>query len=216
MADTDSAKNKKPDSLLEIVHPPTEEISVSQGWQVFTSGIVGSIFGIAPAIFYTPAWGVLISGNVYWVFGIAPGFFLIPGVRIITLVSWACLIGIPFTAWWSRALHKRVEFLRLQLNSINAPLEEQAQHPERLPWMPAWIGVFERAFYCLLIGLNVTGGAAFIGVWIGLKSAGGWQIWSKGTTYGRAVLFAGLLGDAMSILFGVVAGLVVRFYTATP
>src|SRR5208337_2276734 len=108
---------------------------------------------------------------------------------------------------WSRALHKRVTLLRSQLVSIDALTdEEKALPPGRLEWMPAWVGAFERAFYCLLIGLNVTGGVAFIGVWVGLKSAGGWQIWSKGTTYGRAIFFAGLLGNAMSILFGVVAG----------
>jgi hypothetical protein len=79
-------------------------------------------------------------------------------------------------------------------------------------WIPGWIGFFERALYSLLIGLDVGGGAAFIGVWIGVKLAGGWQSWSKGTTYGRATLGVGLLGNAMSVLFGVVAGLVIRTY----
>jgi tetrahydromethanopterin S-methyltransferase subunit B len=88
--------------------------------------------------------------------------------------------------------------------------EEKKSYPGRVPWMPAWIGLFERALYCLLIGGNVDGGAAFIGVWVGIKLAGGWQVWSKGTTYGRAIFFSGLLGNAMSVIYGIVAGLVIK------
>jgi len=42
-----------------------------------------------------------------------------------------------------------------------------------------------------------------------VKSAGGWANWSKGTTYGRAVLFVGLLGSAMSVLFALFGGLLI-------
>jgi hypothetical protein len=90
--------------------------------------------------------------------------------------------------------------------------EEQEQYPQRLRWQPAWVGIFERAFYCLLIGLHIEGGGAFIAGWVALKMAGGWQLWSRGTTYGRAIFFSGLLGNTMSVLFGVVSGLVIRFY----
>lgn len=178
--------------------PPTDlnhkGIPKTQGWPVLISGIVGIAFGIAPIIFYAPGWGLVISGKVYSLFGIAPGFFLIPYVKIPVLTCWACIVGIPFTTWWSKALHNRITAQR------------QARAQIRVQWLPAWIGVFERAFYCILIGYNISGAAALIGVWVGLKSAGGWQKFSKGTTYGRAIFFSGLLGDCMSALFGIVAG----------
>ena len=67
--------------------------------------------------------------------------------------------------------------------------EEKQKHLGRVRWMPAIVGLFERFFYTLLVVLNVSSGASFIAVWVGLKLAGGWQVWSKGTTYGHALFF---------------------------
>jgi hypothetical protein len=169
-------------------------ISVPQGWEVFASGTIGSLLGIVPALMLLPGAPTLPSP---W--------------KVVLPICWACFVGWPVTYIWSAALHKRIAALRSELIAAEAlTLEERKQYPGRVPWMPAWIGLFERALYCLLIGLDVAGGATFIGVWVGIKLAGGWQVWSKGTTYGRAILFAGLLGNAMSVLFGVVAGLATR------
>ncbi len=136
---------------------------------------------------------------------------------ILISAVWAPLIGWPVTSAWSKALHKRVAFLKNTVDfkdGTNRGVQES--EAGRVDWIPGWIGFFERALYSLLIGLDVGGGAAFIGVWIGVKLAGGWQSWSKGTTYGRATLGVGLLGNAMSVLFGVVAGLVIRTYVHLP
>lgn len=158
-----------------------KQVNVPQG-RVLLWGIIGIILGSMPTFLLLPEKPIMAS----------PWSFIVP-------LFWACLMGWPITYCWSASLHKSI-----------ADLKEKEQDPFRVPWMPIWIGLFERAFYCIIIGLSVKGGAAFISVWVGIKLAGGWQLWSKGTTYGRAIFFSGLLGNAMSILFGLVAGIVIR------
>jgi hypothetical protein len=163
--------------------------------EVLFWGVFGIFVAIAPAVLFFPS---------------PLATFPLP---ILISVVWAALAGWPVTSAWSKALHKRVAPLKSKVD-FERGLEHSAQESdaERVDWIPGWLGFFERVLYSLLIGLDVGGGAAFIGVWIGIKLAGGWQSWSKGTTYGRATLGVGLLGNAMSVLFGVVAGLVMRVY----
>ena len=164
---------------------------------------------------------VLLWGVLGILLAFVPAFLLLPqlprpnGFRCALLSGlWACFVGLPVTYYWSKALHDRLHNLREQLHSANVLLDdEKKQYPGRLRWMPAWLGLFERAFYSILIGLDVAGGAAFVGVWIALKLAGGWQVRSKGTMYGHAIFVAGLLGNSMSVMFGLVAGLVIRAFT---
>ncbi|OOP55902.1 MAG: hypothetical protein AYP45_12095 [Candidatus Brocadia carolinensis] len=169
-------------------------IAVPQGPRVLFWGIFGSLLGSAPALLLLPG----VQGPA------APWNVLAP-------LLWACFVGWPITHYWSASLHDRITLLRKGLITGGwlSP-EEQKQYPGRVPWVPAWIGLFERPFFALPTGLDVHGGAAFIGVWIGIKLAGGWQVWSRGSTYGRAILFAGILENAMSVIFGVVAGCVIR------
>jgi hypothetical protein len=158
-------------------------------------GIVGVALATAPALLFLPS-----------------PLTILPLPILISIV-WASLAGWPVTSAWSRALHKQAEFLKNPVDferGVNRDVQES--EAGRVDWIPGWIGFFERTLYSLLIGLDIGGGATFIGVWIGVKLAGGWQSWSKGTTYGRATLGIGLLGSAMSALFGVVAGLVIRAY----
>ncbi len=73
------------------------------------------------------------------------------------------------------------------------------------------MGILERALYTILIGWSVSGAASFIGAWVTIKAVGGWARWggSKSTMYTRAVFTVGLLGSALSAIFGVVAGLII-------
>ncbi len=183
------------------VHPNSEEqvaqVVVKQGDDVLKWGVVGILLACIPAAVLLP--GIPSLG---------------PYLAIIGPILWACLVGWPVTFFWSKSLHARIAILREKLLAVNGLQDdEKKSYPGRVPWMPAWVGIFERAFYTVLIGLNVEGGAAFIGVWVGLKLAGGWQLWSTGTTYGRAIFFSGLLGNAMSVTFGIVAGLTTRALT---
>jgi len=157
---------------------------------------------------------VLIAGTVGIAMSVAPLLMLIDDCLgsyrrwlVPLVVLWACLIGWPFTYWWSAALHERIDGLKSVTRGV---ADADNDSPQRVAWIPAWIGLFERGVFCLLIGTEVPAAATFIGGWIALKLAGGWQVWSKGTTYGRAIFFTGLLGNMMSALFGVVGGIVVK------
>ena len=179
------------DSKKEINNTP--EINVPAGIKIWLWGIFGSLLGIAPAVLLIPKTHLLNS----------PQYVIFP-------ITWAVLLGGLVTFFWSESLHERtVEFWN-KLKKEKELGDEEDRMYHRVPWMPVCIGLFERTFYSLLIGLNVSSAATFIVGWVILKSGAGVGLWSKGTSYGRAILFAGLLGNAMSVLFGVVAGLVIR------
>jgi hypothetical protein len=156
-------------------------------------GILGVLAAIAPSLLFY----FKVPDN--WHIWASPLLILYASV----LTSW-------ITERWSRALHERAAELRKRLADAELLTDEDRKRPApgRVPWMPAFVGMFERAFYALLIGFDASSGATFIAVWVGLKLAGGWQLWSKGTTYGNALFFTGLLGNAMSVSIGVVTGLV--------
>lgn len=171
------------------------EINLPQQGKVVFWGIIGIIFGIIPSLL------LLFCVKQY----------LTQSFIVIMLTGYAVIIGWPFTYFWSKSINDRMKDLYTQLQGIGELDEfEKNFKPRRVSWMPAWLGIFERMFYCLLVGFDIASGSTFIGVWIGIKLAGGWQLMSKGTTLGRAYLFSGLLGNAMSVLFGVTCGLVLK------
>jgi hypothetical protein len=154
------------------------------------------IFGVLGIIFSLPPLATLLPLFSEW-----------PLCGKITLnILWSIIVGIPFTCLWSTALHKRVKVF----DKKRTDKEKNKGKAGRIPWIPRWIGIFERGFFCVLIGFNIPGAAGFIGAWVGLKLATGWGAWSKGETYGRAVFFVGLLGNAMSFLYGLIPGLVIN------
>lgn len=80
----------------------------------------------------------------------------------------------------------------------------------RILWIPIVIGIVERTIITTMIAWNISGTAGFIGAWVAIKSAVGWQMWArKSTTYERTVLFAGLIGSAVSVLFALIGGILV-------
>ena len=103
------------------------------------------------------------------------------------------------TLIWSWFLHRCVKKYKT----------EQDKEAERIFWIPFALGIFERAIITTLVAWNVSGTGGFIGAWVAVKTAGGWASWSKGTTYGRAVLFIGLLGNALSVLLALIGGLII-------
>jgi len=86
-------------------------------------------------------------------------------------------------------------------------MEGKKPAPRRVWWIPILIGIFERAIITTLIAYSVSGSGSFMGTWTAIKIAGGWQQWSSGTRYARSILFAGLLGSAMSMLIALIGGI---------
>lgn len=168
-----------------------KRLQVRQGPRVVMWGLLG----ISAAI--TPILGFPIESDKW---------------NVVLLVLWSSVIGWPVTFYWSKALHDRLPVLRKRLNKRqkHGQWEIEDSPPDRVLWLPAWLGIFERALFSILIGLNIAGGAGFIGAWVGFKLAGGWKTWSKGTTYTSALFMIGLLGNIMSVAFGVIAGLMIR------
>jgi hypothetical protein len=109
------------------------------------------------------------------------------------------IVALPITYGWSCLLHKRVRSVKTDEDKV----------AERILWLPLLTGVFERVLITTLVGWEVQGAGAFIGSWVLVKAVGGWQSWSKGTTYGRSIFSVGLLGSALSIFFGIVGGLII-------
>ncbi|HME42316.1 MAG TPA: hypothetical protein VKF36_04450 [Syntrophorhabdales bacterium] len=110
------------------------------------------------------------------------------------------IIAVPVLWLWWRYLIRRTECTRGR---------EQESAP-RIAWFPIMTGIFERLIYTTLVGFEVSGAAAFVGAWVTIKAIGGWVTWSKDSTpYGKALFFSGLLGSAMSLLFGVAGGLII-------
>lgn len=166
---------------------------VSQGWQVAFLGVVGPILGLLPFVLATM--GILPKHNS-WVNG--------------SILLWGIVVGSFVSNLWTNAIHTRVA-------KWAAILGHQEEAHQRLPWMPGWIGALERLVYIVLLSSNVQNGATFIGVWVALKLAAGWQpINSKGGPIARATVAAGLLGNIMSVLFGVAAGAALRALLDVP
>ncbi len=78
-------------------------------------------------------------------------------------------------------------------------------------WLSVVVGMVERTVITALVAWSIPGTAAFIGAWVATKMAGGWSSWSSGTVYARSMLFVGLLGSLLSVLFAVIGGIIVRY-----
>ena len=83
-------------------------------------------------------------------------------------------------------------------------------------WLPALVGVFERAVITTLVIWLPSSTGAFVGGWMMVKAIGGWATISKGTTAGSAYYFGGLLGSIFSILGGIVVGLLTAPWLLAP
>jgi hypothetical protein len=113
--------------------------------------------------------------------------------------------GVPVTYAWS-------EFLFCLLEKYVPRTDQEAETGEaagfeRIWWIAVMVGIFERILITTLVAYNVSGNGSFIAAWVGIKMVSGWQKWSSGTRYARAAVFMALLGNAMSILFGLVGGI---------
>jgi hypothetical protein len=117
-------------------------------------------------------------------------------------------LAIPVTRLVSDLLHRAVDRIREAANETTN--KEKESDGKRVPWIPLAIGLMERSIVASIVAWDISGGAGFISTWIAIKTAGGWQSWSKGTTHGRAKLFAGLLGSLVSMGFALAIGVIVR------
>jgi hypothetical protein len=118
---------------------------------------------------------------------------------------WQCVvlnvIAIPVTGFWVWVLDRYIDRFRYGAEKAS----------RRWP-LPVTMGIIERIIYTILVGFCVTGAAGFIGAWVTIKAVGGWAKWGgeHSTDYTRATFTVGLLGSAISVIFGIVGGLIIR------
>jgi hypothetical protein len=93
--------------------------------------------------------------------------------QIVYVYALSIILATPVTELWSRLLHRA---------ALKIPRDEKDEEASRVPWIPRLVGILERLIITTLVGWNVSGATGFIGGWIAVKSAGGWQTWSRGTT----------------------------------
>ncbi len=112
------------------------------------------------------------------------------------------LLGVPVTWLVSRTLHK--------IAKRRFPKEEEASTEVRILWVAILIGIVERTLITTMVAWNISGTAGFIGAWVVVKSAVGWQAWAdKRSFYERVVMFVGLIGSGVSVLFALIGGILI-------
>ena len=153
---------------------------------------------------------------IAWVGAVVAGLLILYGLSEARAMCWigyaiAVVGGTPVTYGWSKLLFWLLErYVRPTVTEVEAG---QVAASERVPWMAVLVGIFERALITTLVAYDISGGGSFITAWIAITMAIGWQRWGSGTRYARAAAFMALLGNAMSILFGLVGGILCKVAT---
>ena len=83
------------------------------------------------------------------------------------------------------------------------------------PFLGRVVGTIERALY---VAAFLADEPTFVGIWLGLKVAGGWDRWSKNSPLkdgrkvaGRSIFNIMLIGSAVSVAWSWVAASMIRF-----
>ena len=93
---------------------------------------------------------------------------------------------------------------------VDRTAQATAKKPERVFWIPLVVGVVERILITTMVGWSVGASGAFIATWILIKALGGWSRLKGESPYFRSVYSVGLICSAISALFAVAGGLLVR------
>src|SRR5437899_6306624 len=134
--------------------------------------------------------------------------------------SWPCA---PFslrgdrTPSATRSPYLRRRFCRKsrgRCGSATAETDTEKDHPLYDPTVSTAVGLVERPLY---VAAFLAGAPALVGVWLGLKVAGGWKGWQDAYTLksgkmvaGRTVFNFMLIGSAVSVAYGWVGARIIR------
>jgi len=116
---------------------------------------------------------------------------------------WALLVGFVGVGW--------VAHLLVSATS-KAMLQNLGDANHAWAWHPRFIGVIERALYTFSW---LVGKPEFAGLWLALKVAGRWSHWDasdgkcQGQASGRERFNVFLLGNGLSLAFGIVGGITI-------
>lgn len=129
-------------------------------------------------------------------------------MRVVVLgYLWGIIAGVPVTWAISAGLHWGLG------KTVRDPGTSDTR---RIMWIPALLGVVERAIVITLLIWALPTAGAFMGTWIAVKAAGGWGTLKDGTLFSRCIFLVGLMGSALSILWAVCAAIWVRSVWGLP
>lgn len=83
------------------------------------------------------------------------------------------------------------------------------KHMEEFKWSPRRVGVFERVLYTSAVVINKY---EFIAVWLAFKVIGEWKDSISKTHAGRVRTNNFILGNSLSIIFGVLGGILFKTF----
>jgi heme/copper-type cytochrome/quinol oxidase subunit 4 len=113
---------------------------------------------------------------------------------------WVYLVGYFFASF---VAHVPVYVAMHQLRRAvwgKQPGPESVQRSPSYWWQPGLVGILERLLYT---GAYQLGSPEFIAVWLAVKVTAAWGRW--GEVHGRSIFNNFLIGNALSIIFAVVA-----------
>ena len=134
---------------------------------------------------------------------------------------WPHVVGYMFAIvapiWGIRGASRQMRITVLLQQGV--PPQHTSAKPH--PFLPLLVGIVERFLYVAALMMGLVGP---IGVWLGLKVAGGWKDWSQGQTHewrstagasvqtlvsGRNVLNLFLVSSALSLIVSIVGAAII-------
>ena len=115
----------------------------------------------------------------------------------VSMQLWTATIGYLFAVVVGGVLISLVS--RKALHRIGMPTPGRSDDAEAManPWTAVYVGIIERILYVSSLQLGTE---EFIGLWLGLKVAGGWTRWSEK----RKIFQIFLIGSGLSVMYAAV------------
>ncbi|HYA93109.1 MAG TPA: hypothetical protein VEK32_16600 [Thermodesulfobacteriota bacterium] len=131
--------------------------------------------------------------------------------RIFFGLFFSLVIGEWVTTKFLNWIRGRIKENAKQIDNVEDHEFESFSGNEYFP--PRITGTLERLFFVLLVGFDVSGTAIAMILWVAVKMAAEWfsVIQEQREAWKMQVVFSALLGNVVSLLFALVAGLVFRW-----
>ncbi len=133
-------------------------------------------------------------------------------VTITLIISWT--VGILISSLLGKIIIEK--FMKILDNSIKKVSVQRKWAKSKfqgvtIPYFPSLIGIIERLFFTILLGLHFDVIASFAGPYLIVKMATGWNRITSTAPIDRAYSFRSLFGSLVSISIGILCGLLCKY-----
>lgn len=157
--------------------------------------------------------GLIILGFLLWrYFSAAPGWML-RAAPIIPANRWGRLLGLY--AFIIVVTHLIIYYSLLCVRLLFDLIPKKEMSAKNI-WPPILVGFCESILYPTSF---LVGKPEFIAIWLALKTAGQWKLWQEGHKdlyEGRRYFQMFLIGNALSVAFGLLAFGLIRAFVLDP